>query len=253
MSILHAIVLGIVQGLTEFLPVSSSGHLVMFEKIFNIQDNLIFLNVILHLGTLLAVVIYYRKRLWGYFKKPFQKEVGYLALATIPAVLAVLALKSLIEDSFGGDYLVIGFMLTATLLVITNLVITKKRKEKPFTYKSALVMGVAQGLAIFPGISRSGSTICGGTLYGNQKEEVANFAFLMSIPIILASLVYECFSITAESLTIGALPITVGFVFAFVFGLISIHVMLKVVKKANFYWFAVYLVMLSITLLIFNF
>ncbi len=252
MSILVAVILGIVQGLTEFLPVSSSGHLVLLERLFVIKADLIFLNVVLHLGTLLAVVLYYRKRLWGYLKKPFQKDVGYLALATVPTVIIFLLFKSFIQDSFSGDYLVIGFLVTATILVIANFIMTKQTAKKVFDYKTALVMGVFQGLAMVPGVSRSGSTITSGVVYGCDKNKVADFSFLMSIPVILASLVFELFELSSTSLSIGVLPLIVGFVFAFVFGLLAIKFMLKIIAKAQFYWFSIYLVILSIILLFVN-
>ena len=245
------IILGIIQGLTEFLPISSSGHLVLFENIFGVEGDLIFLNVVLHLGTLLSVCLYYRKTLWGYIKKPFQKEVGYLAVATVPAVLMVLALRAVVEASFGGQYLAFGFLLSALMLTIAAIVLKTRGDRnnnvvKPFTIKTALVMGVFQAFAIFPGISRSGATICGGIMFGADKEKAANFSFLMSIPIILASLVFECFKLSPASFDTGVPAMLIGFVFAFVFGLLAISVMLKMVRKANFWWFIVYLVALGV-------
>lgn len=243
------IFLGIIQGLTEFLPISSSGHLVLFENIFKVEGDLIFLNVVLHLGTLFAVCLYYRKTLWGYIKNPFQKEVGYLIVATIPAIIIVLLLRSVVESSFGGAYLGIGFLLSALMLTITSIIAkNKERIAKPFNMKTAVVMGVFQAFAVFPGISRSGSTICGGIIFGADKEKSANFSFLMSIPIILASLVFECFKLSQESFSAGVAPMLMGFVFAFVFGILAINLMLKLVKKANFWWFVAYLTVLGIGL-----
>ena len=252
MSILVAIILGIVQGLTEFLPISSSGHLVLLERIFGIKSNLIFLNVVLHLGTLLAVVIYYRKRLWEYIKHPFCKEVRYLIIATIPTVIIFLLFRTFIEDSFGGDYLVMGFLVTAVVLIICNWIMSRKTTFNRFDYKTAIMMGVFQGLAIMPGVSRSGSTITSGVVMGCNKKEVADFSFLMSIPVILASLVFELFKLDGGSLGIGALPLICGFVFAFVFGLVAIKCMLKLIEKAQFYWFSIYLVILSLVILLTN-
>ncbi|MDR0850825.1 MAG: undecaprenyl-diphosphate phosphatase [Christensenellaceae bacterium] len=243
------IILGIIQGLTEFLPISSSGHLVLFENIFGVEGDLIFLNVVLHLGTFFAVCLYYRKALWEYIKKPFQKEVGYLAVATVPAVVMVLLLRSLVEQSFGGAYLAFGFLVSAAMLTVASIVMRgSERKIKPFNIKTAIVMGIFQAFAIFPGISRSGSTICGGILFGADKEKAANFSFIMSIPIILASLVFECFKLSPNSFEAGILPMLPGFIFAFVFGLLAISVMLKVVKRANFWCFVAYLVVLGVGL-----
>jgi len=260
MDVFQSVILGLVQGLTEFLPVSSSGHLVLLEKIFGISGDLIFLNVILHLGTLLAVCIFYRKTIWDLLTHPKDKRWLYLFIATIPAVVIVLLFESFVQSTFGGQYLAIGFMLTAAALVAASLVnhsgqgerFFLAKKEKPFNYKSAIVMGIAQGIAVVPGISRSGATISSGIIFGNDKQEVTNFAFLMSIPIILASLVYECFNITPASLAVGVLPLVLGFIFAFIFGYIAIRFMLRVVKKANFWWFAAYLIILSFAMLIFR-
>lgn len=251
-SIFVAFLLGTVQGLTEFLPVSSSGHLVLLERLFGIKTNLIFLNVILHLGTLCAVIVFYRKRLWGYVKHPFQKDVGLLAIATVPTLIVFLIFRSFIESSFSGEYLVFGFLVTAIILIATNIVVSKQKNPLELNYKTAIVMGVFQGFATLPGISRSGNTIAGGVVMGSDKDKVADFSFLMSIPIITGSLLLEIIKLNSQSLSIGVLPLIVGFIFSFIFGLVSIKFMLMLFKKAKFYWFSIYLVVLSVCILVFN-
>ena len=120
MDVVQAIILGIIQGITEFLPVSSSGHLVLLEKVWNIDDGVLFFNVLLHMATLLAVVLFYRKKIWELIKKPFCKTNLYLILATLPTVLIVVLFNSFFENAFSGGLLVLGFMLTAVFLLVTE-------------------------------------------------------------------------------------------------------------------------------------
>ncbi len=250
MSILIVILLGIVQGVTEFLPISSSGHLVLLEKIFHIKDNVILLNVFLHVGSLIAVLIYYRKEVWALIKKPFQQKTLLLFLASLPTIIIVLIFKNFIEDSFNGEYLVFGFLVTAFFLIVASVPIKTSGKVDK---KTALIMSFVQGFATLPGISRSGSTITAGLLLGKDKKEVADFSFLMSIPIILASFAYELIGLDiAAAAAIPWYSILVGVLFSFVFGYIAIAIMIKMIKKAKLYYFSIYLIILSIILLVFN-
>lgn len=260
------IILGIVQGATEFLPVSSSGHLVLFYNIFGITGNTILLSVILHVATLFAVVFVYYKDIAKLIKNPFCKTNKLLVVATIPTILLVLLFKKFIEESFGGQWLIIGFIITAIVLVVAEYMGKKNESSRQnvfrkqagiennnitnlnISYKQGIVIGVAQGLASFPGISRSGSTIAAGLMAGVSKNEVANFSFLLSIPIILASLGYEMLGFFTEggsamAFNFGAL--SVGFLFAFISGLLCIKLMLAFVKKQKLTWFSLYLLALS--------
>ena len=257
MSIWIALVLGIVQGLTEFLPVSSSGHLTLLNKIFGISGNTLLLTILLHLATLFAVFYVLRKEIWQLICHPFSRQAKNLYLATIPTVAIVLLSKGFLEDSFASAKLLpYCFLITAALLLFTYF-LGKKNQQKVFEYptvgfknniRTSVVMGVAQGLAVLPGISRSGSTICAGLLSGEKRENVAKFSFLMSIPIILASMLYEIikgdFGVVSQKGM--ALPIIVAFLSAFIVGILSIKLMLKVVEKAKYYWFSIYLVALAI-------
>lgn len=270
MAIWIVIILGIVQGACEFLPVSSSGHLVMFYNIFNITENTILLSVILHMATLMSVVVCYWRDIIKLIKNPFCNTNKMLVVATIPTVIIVILLKSIVEKSFGSDFIIIGFLITAIVLFISQMLENKHAKMLKNNYflsqtgtynditdinintKQALLVGCAQGLAIFPGISRSGSTIAMGLLCGVKKSEVADFSFLLSIPIIIASLLFEIIDVSVNKISVGynALTLGIGFLFSFLSGLVCIKLMLKFVKKSKLYWFSFYLVLLSIFLIL---
>lgn len=257
MSILVALVLGIVQGLTEFLPVSSSGHLFLLNEIFGVDGDFLLLSIILHLATLLAVIIVFYKDIWQLIKHPFSKQACNLYIATIPTVAIVFLFKFALGNIFeNASLLPFCFMVTAVLLLITYLLSNKKVEDRSYEndfngtvkWTSALGMGIAQGLATIPGISRSGSTICTGLLLGESRKESAKFSFLMSIPIIIASMLYEIiFTSSSQTLSqIGIVPLLVAFVSAFLVGIFSIKFMLKIVEKAKYYYFSIYLFILSI-------
>lgn len=262
MEIWQAVVLGLVQGLTEFLPVSSSGHLSFFQNVLGVSSaNAQFISVMLHLGTLVAVCVIFYKDIIALFKKPF-KTLGFLVLATIPAVILGVVSSVLDLDYYFYDWewaavlLCICFLITAAVLFITEIIAKRRENTLPIGYKTAIPMGIAQALAIFPGISRSGSTICAGTLVGGKSEEVAKFSFLMSIPVILGGFVLELGkglykgTLQAEFATYGGnfgWAIALGFITSAIAGLFAIKVMLKVIQKAEYKWFSIYLVLLAIT------
>ena len=251
MTILVALILGIVQGLTEFLPVSSSGHLMLLNEIFQIEGDFLLLSILLHLATLFAVIFVFFKDILNLIKKPFSKNAISLYIATIPTIIIVLIFKVFIENMFeNASLLPFCFMLTALLLLITHFLSNKNIEtdfNKTVSYKNAFIIGISQGLAVIPGISRSGSTICTSLMLGESRETSAKFSFLMSIPIILASLFYEIiFSNSSLSLSeIGILPLIVSFLSAFLIGIFSIKFMLKIVKKSKYYYFSIYLVIIS--------
>lgn len=249
--ILYLVVLGLVQGLTEFLPVSSSGHLVLLGKWFGIEDSL-FISILLHIATLLSIIVVLRKEIWQLIRHPFSEKTINLAIATIPTCVIVLILMPLIDKSFSGAFLPICFLISAVLLFVTDM-LTKKKTQNSFQrtflgHKDAFVMGVFQGLAVFPGISRSGSTICAGLLSGAPKSETAKFSFLMSIPIIILSLAMEVYKIIVKGNVISVDPIgmSLSFIVAMLVGIFAIKVMLKLTQKANFKWFSLYLLIISI-------
>ncbi len=241
------VLVGFIQGLTEFLPISSSGHVVLFGSLFEL-DNLLLLSVVAHVGTLFAVIFCYRKRLVELVKKPFNKTNINLLIATIPTVIIVLLFNHFIEDNFSTKTLIWGFLLSAVLLIIADF---KKDSYRPVNKRSALYMGLAQGLALLPGISRSGSTLVCGLLVGVEKNEALDFSFLMSIPIIIASAVYESIKLFTMQLTVNWLGIFVVMITSFIFGILSIKLMLKIVKKNKLYFFSIYLIVLSLVILFF--
>lgn len=241
------VLIGFIQGLTEFLPISSSGHVVLFGSLFDL-DNLLLLSVVAHVGTLFAVIFCYRKRLIELVKKPFNKTNINLLIATIPTVVIVLLFNHFIEDNFSTKTLIWGFLLSAVLLIIADF---KKDSYRPVNKRSALYMGLAQGMALLPGISRSGSTLVCGLLVGVEKNEALDFSFLMSIPIIIASAVYESIKLFTMQLTVNWLGIFIVMITSFVFGILSIKLMLKIVKKNKLYFFSIYLIVLSLIILFF--
>jgi undecaprenyl-diphosphatase len=243
MNILEAILLGLVQGLTEFLPISSSGHLLLLQDIMGIYENRALVSVMLHLGTLLAVVIFFFKDLLALLKKPYNTLLN-LIIATIPAALVMLLIKDHVEALFGPTFYCFGFLITAVVLLLTE-IISKKNIGTPaeeVDSKKALAMGLAQAVAVIPGISRSGSTICAGVLSEAKREAVAKFSFLMSVPVILGSSAVSALEIS--TLQIDALPLLLGMASAFVTGILSIKLMMKAIKKSNYRWFSAYLFLL---------
>lgn len=264
----QAIVLGLTQGLTEFLPVSSSGHLTLLQRVFGVDIGgaELFFNIILHIGTLASVCIIFWREIISLFKRPY-KRLLYLAVASVPAGVAGVLLDDLIEDSLmGGKYvgavLAVFFAVTAGMLFFTEMFVRRRRRAGgiggalPICWRTALPMGFAQAVAILPGISRSGSTICAGTLAGGDADEVSKFSFLMSVPVILGSFLLSLVKGIADSETglkysfevagpqFGAC-IAIGLIVSAISGLVAINVMLRAIRKANYRWFSLYLVLLS--------
>lgn len=246
MAFFSLVILGLVQGLTEFLPVSSSGHLVLLSRVFGIEDSL-FVSIILHVATLLSVLTVLRSELWALVRHPFSPYSRKVIYATIPTCFIVLILYPFITDVFEGAILPICFLLTAILLLFTDF-FAKKNSLKPLSNKHALIMGALQGLATLPGISRSGSTIAAGVLSGGNREEVAKFSFIMSIPIIILSLILEIYKLSTSqtAINVNVLGLIVGFICAYIVGVVSIKFMIKLTQKLNFKYFAIYLVLIAI-------
>ena len=251
-------ILGVVQGLTEFLPVSSSGHLTLLQRVlgFDMGDGtMTLINIMMHLGTLIAVIVVFWRDILDLFKKPF-KTLLMLIVATIPAGVIGLIFSDQIDLLFSGEdgilYLSVCFALTASLLVVCEMIAKRQKVQKPLGWGSSVAMGVMQAVALFPGISRSGSTIVAGTIAGTKREEVAKFSFLMSIPVILGSFAVEVLGIIREPESVagfgtnGIVGMIVGILLAMVFGFLAIKLMLKIIRKANYVWFSVYLVALSV-------
>lgn len=253
-------VLGAVQGLTEFLPVSSSGHLTFLQIIgldFG-EGMMTFINVMMHLGTLIAVIAVFWRDILALFRKPF-KTLLMLIVATIPAGVVGLFFKDEIEAWFDPQVndtallnLAVCFAVTGLLLLVAELIAKRQKQPRPLGWGNSVAMGLMQAVALFPGISRSGSTIVAGTVTGAKREDVAKFSFLMSIPVILGSFAVEVYGVVREPAAVaeigtnGFIGIAVGVVLAAVFGFLAIKLMLRVIRKANYMWFSIYLVCLSL-------
>jgi undecaprenyl-diphosphatase len=252
MSWLEALILGIIQGLTEFLPVSSSGHLELGKALLNVEleENITF-TVVVHGATVLSTIVVF----WQEIAKLLRESVSFklndsssyvlkILLSAVPVVLVGLFFEEFIESFFSGRIAFVGIMLlfTATLLAFTYYA---KPREKKITYKDSLIIGIAQTLAVLPGISRSGSTIATGLLLGNKKDGVAQFSFLMVLlPIIGANLL----KVLKGEIGSGAeiMPLIVGFVAAFVSGLLACKWMIRIVKQGKLIYFAIYCAIVGI-------
>ncbi len=251
MTILESILLGIVQGLTEFLPVSSSGHLVLLQNVFGISEPQLFFDTMLHLGTLVAVVIVMWKSVVDIFKNFFSKMTLCLIIATIPAVVASLLFGDFFEETFTGIYLGYEFLLTALALALAEVISKRVTKKREIGLGTSLTMGVAQAVSILPAVSRSGLTIAGGLVAGVDRHKAASFSFLMSIPAILGSVVLQGAKTFKDiSVNVDWLPIIIGTVCAAVSGYYAIKFMLALISKKRLYGFAIYVAVLGIFVLL---
>ncbi len=252
--LLIAIFLGLVQGLTEFLPVSSSGHLVLFGSLLHFEVSGIAFEVFVHLGTLTSVLIAFRKELSQMITAPFEVWIKktrnpetreflnwdlYIIVATIPAVIVGLFFKDFIEQAFTSVLLVFFMLILTGLLMFTSQFL--KFQNKPFRYGNTFIVGIAQAFAILPGVSRSGSTIFTGMALGMDREKVAKFSFIMSIPAILGAVVLKSKDMLdappnmSELLKLGAGTIT-----AAITGYLAIIWLMKIVKRGKLQWFGYY-------------
>ena len=248
------ILLGFVQGITEFLPISSSGHLVLIEHFFGVESDFLFLNVLLHVATLLAVIIYYRKTLLYLITHPLCKMNKYLVVATIPAVIFVLLFNNFVNNVLSSIIMVgVGFLLTAVFLTAGVLFAKQNTAPHPLNYKNVTIMGISQAFAIFPGLSRSGTTLSFGLMAGTERQTALDFSFLMSIPIILASLVYQLIfaDFSTAFVDINVSGLIVSTITAFVSALFGLIIMKKVVKNINLLYFVPYLVIIGILTIVF--
>lgn len=249
---LEALILGIIQGLTEYLPVSSSGHLAIGSALFGIQgeDNLTF-TIAVHIATVLStLVILWKEVEWlfrGFFKFKMNAEMKYIInilISMIPIGIVGFFFKDEVERIFGSGLFIVGLMLLVTATLLAFSYYAKPRIKEEISKKDAFIIGIAQACAVMPGLSRSGSTIATGLMLGNKKERLAQFSFLMVIPPILGEALLDGMKIVkgaAEGATdISITSLTVGFVAAFVSGCIACKWMINIVKKGKLIYFAIY-------------
>ena len=258
MSWFEALVLGIIQGLTEYLPVSSSGHLAIGQALFGMQDgadNLMF-TVAVHVATVLStIVVLWSEIDWivrGLLRCELNAETKYalnIVVSMLPVGVVGLFFKDYVEEIFGSGLLIVGCMLLVTALLLTFSYFAKPRQKEHISWKDAFIIGLAQACAVMPGLSRSGSTIATGLLLGNKKESLAQFSFLMVIPPILGEALLDVLKMAkGENVTGGieALPLCVGFVAAFLAGCLACKWMLSIVKKGKLIYFGIYCAVVSV-------
>lgn len=258
----EALVLGIVQGITEFLPVSSSGHLQIFSALFGIQgeENLTFA-VAVHAATVCSTIVVLHKEigflLQGLFRFQWNDETKYIAkiaLSMIPVGIVGVFMKDYVEELFGSGLTIVGVSLLITACLLAFAYYARPRVKENISFRDAFIIGIAQACAVLPGLSRSGSTIATGILLGDKKELVAKFSFLMVLIPILgeASLDLMKGDFSQAESGISFLSLAIGFVAAFVSGFLACSWMLNLVKKGKLIWFAVYCLVVGTAVLIFQ-
>lgn len=246
MSWWEGVLLGVVQGLTEFLPISSSGHLVVVEAALGITTPGVVIEVVLHVATLLAVVIVYRKVLWRLAggavvgDRTAWRYIGLLAIGTVPAALAGLFLEEWFERTFQSLLLVgLNFLITGTVLWSTRGRVRHAARPSPST-KGAFGIGMAQALAILPGISRSGTTVAAALWLGVDPVRAAEFSFLLAVPAIAGAAVLQIPNLSGGLASAGALPVAAGFLAALVSGVAAIRLLIFLLRNKAFHRFAPY-------------
>ncbi|MCK5730056.1 MAG: undecaprenyl-diphosphate phosphatase [Draconibacterium sp.] len=250
----QALLLGILQGLTEFLPVSSSGHLEIGSALLGVKttNNLLFA-VVVHVATVLSTIVVFRKDILELLKDLLAFEwnestiyVSKLVFSAFPVLVLGLFFKEEVEQLFTGNIVMVGSMLlvTAVLLGLTHFV---KNSDGKLTYLKVFIIGIAQAMAVIPGISRSGATIATGILLQTKKNEIARFSFLMVlIPILGAAFLDIASGEVTSNISIGLLPLLIGFVAAFISGLLACSWMIKIVKRGNLIYFAIYCLVIGL-------
>ena len=258
---IQALILGLVQGLTEYLPVSSSGHLAIGSYLFGLEgeENLAF-TVAVHVATVLSTLVILWKEIdWiflGLFKCEMNDETRYvinIIISMIPVGIVGVFFKDTVEEIFGSGLVIVGCMLLVTAALLTFSYFAKPRQKSTIGWRDALIIGIAQACAVMPGLSRSGSTIATGLLLGNKKETLAQFSFLMVIPPILGEALLDVVKAVKGEEAFGGidvLPLTVGFLAAFVSGCLACKWMINIVKKGKLIYFGIYCAIAGVVTLI---
>lgn len=260
----EALILGLVQGLTEYLPVSSSGHLAIGQALFGMNDggdNLAF-TVAVHVATVLStLVVLWREIAWilkGLFKFEMNAETKYalnILVSMIPVGIVGVFFKDYVEEIFGSGLLIVGCCLILTSVLLVFSFIAKPRQKEKISVKDAFIIGVAQACAVLPGLSRSGSTIATGLLLGNKKEKLAQFSFLMVIPPILGEALLDLLKTAKGEAVFGGievLPLVIGFLAAFVSGCFACKWMINIVKRGKLIYFGIYCAIVGAVTIIYS-
>ena len=261
---IQALILGLVQGLTEYLPVSSSGHLTILSTFFGMDgaDNLTF-TVAVHVATVLSTIVMLWKEIdWifkGLFKFQMNDETKYalnILISMIPVGIVGLFFKDKVEEAFGAGLLIVGVMLIVTAVLLIFSYMAKPRVKEHISLWDAFVIGVAQACAVLPGLSRSGSTIATGLMLGDKKEKLAQFSFLMVIPPILGEALLDVLkAMNGEQVvsdTIGVFPLCIGFIAAFLSGCFACKLMISIVKKGKLIYFGYYCAIVGVAVLVYQ-
>ncbi|MBO8125923.1 MAG: undecaprenyl-diphosphate phosphatase [Firmicutes bacterium] len=254
MQIWEAILLGIIQGLTEFLPVSSSGHLVIFQDLLGVAQSGVTFEVAVHVGTALAVAFYFRNHLWQILKN--LRLLSLLVVASIPAAVLGIFAEDFLTGLFSQTLVVgVALLFTGGILWYAEKKTRQDASSKNFpelSYADAFFIGFGQALAIVPGISRSGSTISAGLFRDVRRETAAEFSFLMSVPVILGAALLELPNLEAASAGLSLGPVVVGTVFSFLSGLFAIYFLLAVIRRYSLTYFSYYTWFLGAIVILLN-
>ena len=278
MSVIEGILLGLLQGVAEFLPISSSGHLAIVQKLFDLEDVPLLYDVFLHLATLGAVILFFRKRIWSLLlvvgrwicrrslpeDRADLQTIVALLLGTVVTGIFGIVLSDVVE-TIDVKYICVGFFVTAGLLIFSDTVESRRQKKRLAAEANStgegklcgvkplqgLGIGLAQGFGVLPGVSRSGSTIAGALLCGVDREQAGEFSFLLSIPAIFGAFVLQLKDLGEMSSTVGLAPVMAGCIAAFVAGIFALAVLMKIIRKGKLEWFAAYLIPLGILGLLF--
>ena len=261
MDLIEAIILGIIQGLTEFLPVSSSGHLEIAKAIFgdtSVPKESLTFTVILHAATALSTIVIFRKEilevLSGLFQFTWNEQTQFslkIVLSMIPAVIIGLAFEEELESFFGGKILLVGCLLLVTALLLL-LADKAKNTDKKVSFSNAVIIGISQAIAMLPGISRSGATISTSVLLGVDRTKAARFSFLMVVPLILGKIAKDIVGGDINFQSSEILPFSVGFIAAFISGLLACQWMITLVKRSKLSYFSLYCAIVGLITIIYS-
>ncbi|PIS08939.1 hypothetical protein COT75_03690 [Candidatus Beckwithbacteria bacterium CG10_big_fil_rev_8_21_14_0_10_34_10] len=250
MNLVQAVFLGLFQGLTEFLPVSSSGHLVIGQRLFGLLDPPVLFDILVHIGTLISIIIFFNKKIFGFYKD--KKNWILIIVGSIPAALLGFILNSYIEVLFNSLKLVgLALLVTAGLLFLTKRWEKRnKDKERPLSSKNAFIIGLFQALAIIPGVSRSGSTISAGLFQGINRKKAFDFSFFLGAPAMLGALCLQLpdMMVKKQEFYFGL----IGLVIASIVGFLALKILRQVVLKAQLWYFSFYCFILGLLLLVFS-
>ena len=261
MDIIDSIILGIIQGLTEFLPVSSSGHLELGKAILgdnSVPEESLLFTVLLHFATALSTIVVFRNDIFsilkGLFSFSWNEDTQFafkILVSMIPAVVVGLLFEAQLEELFGGNILLVGTMLivTAVLLFLAD---KAKDTNKPVSFKNAFIIGISQAIAMLPGISRSGATISTSVLLGNDKTKAARFSFLMVIPLIFGKIAKDIIGGDLSLDGQNSVALSAGFIAAFLSGLVACTWMIALVKKSKLSYFAIYCAIVGVIAIVFS-